>query len=441
MQRGAFLIPGLATVVLATVLVAEQITRPPKLDNRVHVSYWEKWNGFEFDAIKAVVDKFNKSQDRITVDILSISNIENKTTLAVSGGVPPDLAGLYGYNIPQYVDNNAIMPLDDMAREAGIKKEQYVPIYWDACFYQNKLVALPTAPAANALHYNVDMMIKAGLDPQKPPQTIEELDAMADKLTQKSGKKIKVAGFMPGEPGWWNWSWVYYFGGSLWDGKDKITADSKENIAAFKWIRSYSDRLGPTALQSFRSGFGNFASPQNGFMDEEVAMEIQGVWMYNFINQYKPKLKWAAAPFPSIASRPDLKNTTVGEEDVIVIPRGAEHPKEAFEFIKFLQSQKGMELLCMGQRKNSPLVDVSPEFIKNHPNPYIKLFSDLPRSKNAIRTPPIGIWQEYMTELNTAFDEVTLETKTPEQALHDVQTRIQPKLTEYNRLLKMRQAQ
>jgi hypothetical protein len=40
---------------------------PPKqtADGRVVLQYWEKWTGFEGDAIRAVVDDFNASQDRI----------------------------------------------------------------------------------------------------------------------------------------------------------------------------------------------------------------------------------------------------------------------------------------------------------------------------------------------------------------------------------------
>jgi ABC-type glycerol-3-phosphate transport system substrate-binding protein len=167
-------------------------------------------------------------------------------------------------------------------------------------------------------------------------------------------------------------------------------------------------------------------------------MELQGVWMHNFISMYAPRLDWAAAPFPYPADRPDLANSTFVDEDVLVIPRGAKHPEEAFEFIKFVQSRKGMELLCMLQKKHSPLVDVSPEFYKKHPNPYIRLFAELPRGKNTYHPPKIGIWPEYQAEMNNAFDEIVLLKKTPKEALDDVQARMQPKMDDYLRLLKLR---
>ena len=55
-------------------------------DGRVHVVYWEKWTSFEKDAIKSVVDDFNRSQDRVFVDLVSVSLIRQKTLLATAGG-------------------------------------------------------------------------------------------------------------------------------------------------------------------------------------------------------------------------------------------------------------------------------------------------------------------------------------------------------------------
>ena len=157
-------------------------------------------------------------------------------------------------------------------------------------------------------------------------------------------------------------------------------------------------------------------------------MELQGVWMYNFIDMYTEGFEWGAAPFPYPADRPDLKNVTVAEEDVIVIPRGAKHPKEAFEFLKFVNSQEGMELLCMGQRKHTPLAKVSEHFLKTHPNPFIKVFIDLAFSRNAISTPRMSIWNEYADELANSFDQIWLCKQTSKEALETVQERVQRKL-------------
>ncbi len=441
MTEKNYTLPILATILLCIIAISEYVTTPHPKPGPVEITYWEKWTNFEGDAIRAVVDEFNRTQDKIHVNLLSISGIENKTLMAVAGGNPPDVAGLYDRNVAQYADANAIQNIDAYCQKGGIREEQYVKPYWELGYYKNHVYALPSVPASTALHYNRELLEKAGYDPDKPPKTIEEMTELADRLVQKSPDgRIKVAGFLPAEPGWWNWSWGQHFGGKLWDGKDKITANSAENIRAFEWIQSFSKKYGINDLQTFRSGFGTFASPQNAFLSEKVVMEQQGVWMYNFISQYSPKMKWSASAFPYPKDRPDLANSTIVEADILAIPRGAKHPNEAFEFIKYVQSQKGMELLCMGQRKHSPLKTVSAEFIKNHPNPYIRLFQELPAGKNNYSTPRLGIWPEYMAELNTAFDNIILMKMTPQEALDKVQKRMQPKLDQYLKILRLREA-
>ncbi|MGQ9525635.1 MAG: extracellular solute-binding protein, partial [Armatimonadota bacterium] len=143
---------------------------------------------------------------------------------------------------------------------------------------------------------------------------------------------------------------------------------------------------------------------------------------------YAPALKWGAAPFPYPANRPDLANTTIVESDVLVIPNGAKHPDEAFEFMRFVNSQAGSELLNMGQRKFTPLIHVSQKFLRAHPNPYIELFIDLARAKNTHAAPEMSLWTQYRDEMNATFDDIWLCRVTPEQALDRVQKRMQRKL-------------
>lgn len=431
--------PVLAVAVLAVAWYSEQVTKNEHPPGPVHISYWEKWTGFEGDAMRRVVEAFNRSQNRIFVDLLTVSGIQDKTLMAVAGGNPPDVAGLFGPNVAQYADDQALLTLDDYCRKFGISESLYIPAYWKIGFYRGHVYALPSTPASTALHYNRAAFQAAGQQPDRPPKTIEEMTALADRITSRDAAgHFIMAGFLPAEPGWWNWGWGALFGGRLWDGERRITADSQENVRAFRWIRSFSEKYGPGEIQTFRSGFGNFSSPQNAFLSGKVAMELQGVWMYNFIDKFAPKLDWAAVPFPYPADRPDLKNATFVDEDILVIPRGAKHPDEAFEFIRFVQSRQGMELLCLGQRKHTPLLAVSDAFWRQHPNPFIRLFAELPRSRNAILPPQMGLWPEYQAELTNAFDEIVLLKKTPEEALNAVQARMQPRLDTYLERLSLR---
>jgi multiple sugar transport system substrate-binding protein len=417
-------------------------------DNRVALEYWVGWTGFEADAMQAVVDDFNASQDRVFVKMLAVSQIEQKILLATAGGNPPDVVGLLSYNVSTYAEKGALTPLDKRLEAAGISKNDYIPALWEMCGHRGYMWALPATPATLALHWNRRLFREAGLDPDQPPGSIEELDRMAERLTivdvQRDGQTRRVRfteltpqereakdfsiiqlGFSPNEPGWWKSMWGFWFGADLWDGERKITANSAGNIAAMKWYGGYTRKFGVDNMKKFGANFGaNFASPQNPFLDERIAMVIQGVWMYNFIDKYAPHLDWAAAPFPS-ADPGALPGVTIIECDVLAIPNGAKHPDEAFAFIRYVNTQGPMEKLCLGQRKFSSLAGYSDGFIARHPNPYIRVFIDLARSPNARATPPMSIWQEYNDELLVAADRVFGGISTPRGAMDYVQERMQ----------------
>jgi ABC-type glycerol-3-phosphate transport system substrate-binding protein len=420
-----------------------------------HVVYWEKWTDFEGEAMTRVVDGFNQKEREhakgdpsyrpIEVELVIMSRIEQKLLISISGGNPPDLAGIYSYMTAAYADKGALFDMTDWAKRDGIDRSQYVGRYYDLQVHRGKLWGLPTTPASVALHWNKRLFREAGLDPEKPPQTLEELDQMAEKLTKwevtlpdgkkeirvgylsdvpASQKRLLQVGFLPSEPSWWAYGWGFVFGGKLLDG-DKITAASPENIQAYEWVASYSKKLGVDPVQRFRSGFGSFASAQNPFLSGQLAMEIQGVWMYNFVKKFADGMQWGAAPFPAPASHPELKGAANAEDDALIIPTGSKHPEEAWAFIKYVQRQDVMEELCLGQRKHTPLANVSEEFYAKHPNPYIRLFRELGASPAAWSAAKTGVWNEYGREMSTAADLIGNLTEPVPKALQDVQERMQ----------------
>ncbi len=419
-------------------------------DGRVIVRYWEKWTGFEAEAMRAVVDDFNASQDRIFVKMLSVSDVDQKLLLSTAGGNPPDVAGVWTHTVPVFAEKGALTPLDDYLRDAGITEADYIPAIWACCRHRGFSWALPTTPASVALHWNKRLFEEAGLDPDKPPTTIAELDAMAEQLTivelkrdgenvrlrfpeltdaERDAKDFKIIqlGHSPKVPGMFVELWGYWFGGELWDGERQATAANDKNIEAFNWFAGYSQKYGRRNLDTFGASFGNAASPQDPFLSGQVAMVLQGVWMFNFIDQFAPGMRWGAAAFPS-ALPEGAAPVAIIESDVLVIPRGASHPDEAFEFIRYVNLQSPMEKLCMGQRKFSPLTQVSDSFVSIHPNPSIQVFIDLANSPNAVIVPRLSIWNEYKDEMLAAVDRIHAGSATVEEALGDVQKRVQRRL-------------
>jgi ABC-type glycerol-3-phosphate transport system substrate-binding protein len=426
-----------AALLLVALAWGVRVSMPPdhqsQHGDRIVIDYWEKWSDFEMEAMRDIVDLYNESQEEVWVNYLSVGGqIDQKLLLATAGGNPPDVAGLWAWRLYTYADMGALEPLDGYMRRDGLTRGDYLPSVIGQCEYRGFVWGLPATPATLALHLNRELFRAAGLDPDRPPRSIAELDAMAERLTLRDDDgNIVQLGFMPTEPGWWNDRWSYWFGARLLsDAGDELTIDSPENLAAFEWIRSYSERYGFKDLSSFQSTGGEFSSAQNLFLAGKVAMVMQGVWMATFVDKFSPGLDYGVAPFPSVDA--DMEPVTICEADVLVIPRGSRHPDAAWDFIRFVQRRENMERLCLGQRKFSPLAEVSPSFGERHPNPHIATFRRLAESPNARSIPKTALYSEYRDEINNAFDLVWRQRAMPAEALAAVKTRMSPRLDRLN---------
>lgn len=420
---------ALLLAVAASVIVLFAATRRPAaaaLGPRVTIQYWEIWTGPEADAMQAIVDKFNASQDRITVNFLSVSDAFQKLLLATAGGNPPDVAGMADFYVAVYAEKGALTPLNSQMQRDGLPVDRYIPAVAEACQHRGFVWALPTVPACLALHYNKKLFREAGLDAEQPPRTLDELARYARKLTKtdSSGRVVQL-GFSPADPGWWSPFWPVFFGANLSRGGKLAPVNGPEAVRALEWAQSYPKEYGLERIQTFSASAGQFASSQNLFIAGKLAMQLQGMWMYNYISQYNPKLEWGAAPFP--AGSPELTSVTLVEGNMLSIPKGSKHPEQAWEFIRFVQRQENLEALCLAQKKISPLKDTSDEFYARHPNPYIRMFRELAASPNAQSWPRTVILQEYLDEMNAAFDEVWLMRKSPKEALNAAEARLRPR--------------
>lgn len=418
-------------------------------DGRVIVDYWEMWTGFEGEAMQAIVDDFNASQRKIFVRKLTVSSVEQKLMLAAVGGNPPDVAGLVSSVLAVFAERNALLPLDGRFAASGLREEDYLPNIFKLCQYRGFLWALPSTPASVALHWDKQHFVEAGLDPQKPPQTLQELDAMAERLTivelrrggriervrfpeltaeEKQSRQFRIVqmGFLPKEPGWWDPLWGYWFGGSLWNGSDRITADSPENLRAAAWYASYAKKYGVDNVRAFGASFGNFASPQNPFLAGRLSMVQQGSWMFSYVEKFSPGLQWGNAPFPAWDG--SKEPVTIVESNLLVIPRAARHPDEGFIFLRYVNRPENLEKLAILQRKFPPLKVVSADFFQRHPNPVIRDYYLLAGSPGARAAPQLTLWMEYSEEINVAFQGALAESVSPDVALGKVQRRMQWKL-------------
>jgi ABC-type glycerol-3-phosphate transport system substrate-binding protein len=461
-----FALLGLAAGVF--LVLGSRQNKPDAPPGFTMVEYWEKWNGPEFLGMKAIVDDFNNTvgwQKKIFVRYMSMSEIDRKTLMSVAAGVPPDIAGIWDQQVAQYAAIGAAEPLDDLAKAHGITRDYYLPVFWDGCSYKGHLYALVSTPGTVGLIYNKQIyeqcgekLKAAGLDPERAPRTLEEFDRYSEILDERDADgNIERAGFIPLQS-WYVPHLGFWFGADIVDpatGRPEL--DSPEMIQAFTWIQGYAKRLGERALNDFKNSLGNFDSPQNPFLEGKEVMDQQGPWMANYIRNNKPEFSevlvpldrqwelkdrrancvWGVAPFPSAVAGKEL--VSYNSFDGLMIPTGARHPKEAFEFIAYVNRQDVSEKLNTLHCKNCQLRQVSAGFLEHHPNPYIAIFQELAAGPNAHCVPVSPIWAEMYQELVDTSQAVSLEPVDAAEAMHRAQARMMARYDRFNSIQQQRE--
>jgi multiple sugar transport system substrate-binding protein len=104
-----------------------------------------------------------------------------------------------------------------------------------------KIVAVPTAAYAQALHYNRALFAQAGLDPNNPPTTWAEVAADAKQIAAKTGKTgYAEMGKDDNTAGWILTTIVYSLGGRMETGsgtKATATLDNPQTVQALDMLQ------------------------------------------------------------------------------------------------------------------------------------------------------------------------------------------------------------
>ncbi len=325
------------------------------------------------------------------------SQTEDPTRFLVSlaGGMPPDVIDFDRFAISEWAARGAFTPLDDLiARDAAawaawqqnpdalppwpgatedppraaggrtepaiepLAQTNFFPGCWDEAVYRNPvtgtsgLYGIPSDTDNRVLLYNKDILVRNGytneLGEAQPPRTWEELEEMAIRMTERDEKgRIKTIGFIPNYGNSWLYMYGWQAGGEFLspDGR-RITLNDPPIVEALTFMTRIYEKLGgANSVYAFQSTFqGGDLDP---FVLGKVAMKIDGVWVMSDLAFYGRDLNIAAAPAPMPA-----RELAKGRKPIswlagwaYAIPSTAREKKGAWELIRFLTSQRAMEIM------------------------------------------------------------------------------------------------
>ncbi len=322
-------------------------TPKPAPAGMTKVNWWHSMGGdLGGKAIPKMVDDFNNSQKKCYAEALYQGSYDdglNKLKAGLLSGDVPSVMQLYDIGTRLMVDLKAATPMQDFVDAEKYDTSDFEPNVLAYYTVDNKLQSMPFNTSGPMLYYNKDAFKAAGLDPEKPPRTWDEVAQYAKKLVVKdSSGKVTQNGVSFAIYGWFFEQFNAVSGAMYADngnGRDaratKAIFNSPEGVNIVKWWKQMYDdgELG---------NFGrNTTDTRNAFIAGKTAMIVESTaTLRSLLDSSKGKFELGTGFYP----RPNedaYKNsgTAIGGGSLwIMNARPKEEQQCAWELVKFLSA-------------------------------------------------------------------------------------------------------
>jgi sn-glycerol 3-phosphate transport system substrate-binding protein len=190
---------GLLLTLLLTGVVA-----PPPAAAKTEIHFWIGIAGQLADAVNTQAKEFNESQGEYEVKVLAKGTYAEALTAAIAAyrqKNPPHIVQVFEVGTQTMMLSGAVYPVYELMQQNDIRINWADFIKPVIGYYtkDGKLYSMPYNSSTPILYYNKDAFKKAGLDPEKPPKTWKDVEAMSKKILAAGAAKC---GFSTGWPSW-----------------------------------------------------------------------------------------------------------------------------------------------------------------------------------------------------------------------------------------------
>jgi sn-glycerol 3-phosphate transport system substrate-binding protein len=162
----------------------------PQAAGSTKITFWYGLTGFNGGIVQQLVNKFNESQTQYYVEAIQQPNYDdtiNKLNTSLAGGSLPNVVQIYDIGTQRMIDTKRIVPVQDFIDKEGKTAllDDLEPAVRRYYTINNKMYSMPFNSSAPVMYYDKNAFKEVGLDPEKPPQTYDEVIEAARKLVKK----------------------------------------------------------------------------------------------------------------------------------------------------------------------------------------------------------------------------------------------------------------
>jgi multiple sugar transport system substrate-binding protein len=384
--------------------------------------FWNGFTGTDRPVVEALTEEFNRSQTGIEVkmEIMPWDSLWQKLMPALLAGNGPDFVGMDMGRIPEFAQANRLLALDDYLAKSTVLRRDIIPeAVTRNSTYQGSLYGIPMAFNTVVLYYNKQMFRDAGLDPEKPPATLEELQNAWARLIKRdvNGQVIQYAQSMGIRSTIENipvFMWLY---GAEYVVDGRSALNSPQALEAMTMLaEAFKAGVSPVGLTGQQA--------DDLLLGGKAAMEINGPWMIPGILGAGIDMGIAEIPAGPVGRR------TAGGCSVFCINKDATAKDASWAFIEYWNREDSQKKWALGVGFPPNRTDMINDQDLLRQNPNIRYFlSGMPYSKMHLKDNPRSnrIDEEILVPL---YENVFRGTVTPRAGLEEAHRKLNAMLAE-----------
>ena len=414
-------------VAAAAMLIAGCRGNPeggPTARGRIELTYWPAPNAQEVELADSVVAEWNAIHPDIHVAMQPIpvsQSTEEVLLAAIAGKTTPDIcSNIWPGALQEYTQAGGLVPLDRYSDfdslVASRTPNELLETFRssDGHYYQ-----VPWKSNPVMMLYNTRMFRESGIE--KVPRTYSEYFAAAQKIEEHYGGEIWM-GERDIRPIWWQrfFDFLPFY----------IAASSGQTLFRGSAV-TFDDPAGAEVLAFFQTCYEKKYFPrtffQGGdpFVVERKATNFSGPWMVPQMQKFAPDVPFGVAPLPVPDDHKGPVYTYGNYKNISVFSTTA-HPREAWEFVKFLISaQHDLMLLRLadqlpirGDLLSNPLFA---GYFAKRPN-MVTFARQVPYTRGDDTVPDL---KEILDAISQAYERCSVYGRaTPAQAVHQAAERV-----------------
>lgn len=351
---------ALSLVLVVALGLVPQQPAPSQAQEQVEISFVHIFGGDDDPraaVVQGIADQFMAANPNVTITIQSntsdYSELFNSSILAASQGNAPHIVQVEEGLTQIAVDSQLFLPISDIASEEQLAQlEDYIPQVTSFFTVDGKLWGLPWNTSNPLLYYNKGYFEAAGLDPNDPPATFDEILAACEQLMAAEIEAMTACMNFPLVT-WFVEQWVAMQGAVLADNENgrsgratEILLDSPEVLRVVEWMKVMAD----SGYYQYTGTPNDYTGEGQAFIGGQTAMHINttaGLFQFEqFAPMFGVDLGVAGLPIPG----EDATNgVTVGGASLFISAGYSEaETQAAVDFVFFLTNTENGALWHQG---------------------------------------------------------------------------------------------